>query len=141
MPLLETAISLAVEAHAGQKDKAGKPYILHPLRLMLQMETESEMITAALHDVVEDSDTSMEQLRELGFPPAVLEALQLLTHDSENVPYEAYVAAIKENQIARRVKLADLAHNMDVRRLPPPLTESDWRRLNKYRLAWKMLSG
>jgi len=139
MNLLEKAIQIALEAHAGATDKTGRPYILHPLHLMMQMETEEEMITAVLHDVVEDSSLELSDLEAVGFPESVLKALALLTHDAAAVPYDEYVAAIRGNALARRVKLADLAHNMDVRRLPT-LTEKDWGRLQKYRRAWAVLS-
>ncbi len=138
MDLIEKAIALAVEAHAGEVDKQGKPYILHPLHLMMQMETAEEMITAVLHDVVEDTALTLEDLRQQGFPEAVLEALALLTHDTASTSYEEYVAAIKPNPLACKVKLADLAHNMDVRRLPE-MGMKDYGRLEKYRRAWDML--
>jgi (p)ppGpp synthase/HD superfamily hydrolase len=138
MDLVEKAIALAVEAHAGEVDKQGKPYILHPLHLMMQMETAEEMITAVLHDVVEDTALTLEDLRQQGFPEAVLEALALLTHDTASTSYEEYVAAIKPNPLACKVKLADLAHNMDVRRLPE-MGMKDYGRLEKYRRAWDML--
>ena len=136
--LLEKAIALAVEAHAGQRDKAGNPYILHPLHLMLQMETEDERITAVLHDIVEDTAVTMDDLTKLGFPPTILDALRLLTHDPA-VPYDDYILQLKANSLARHVKLADLAHNMDIRRLKNP-TDKDWARLAKYRQAWDMLA-
>lgn len=139
MHLLERAIAIALQAHAGEVDKTGHPYVLHPLRLMLSMETEVEMVTAVLHDVVEDSSTTLADLEAEGFPDEVLTALALLTHDQAGTPYEAYIAAIKENPLARRVKLADLTHNMDVRRLPAPLTTKDWGRLEKYRRAYDLL--
>jgi (p)ppGpp synthase/HD superfamily hydrolase len=138
MDLVEKAIALAVEAHAGEVDKQGKPYILHPLHLMMQMETAEEMITAVLHDVVEDTALTLEDLRQQGFPEAVLDALALLTHDTASTSYEEYVAAIKPNPLACKVKLADLAHNMDVRRLPE-MGMKDYGRLEKYRRAWDML--
>lgn len=140
MSQLEKAIRIALEAHAGETDKAGRPYILHPLRLMLQMETDEEMMTAVLHDVVEDSNVTFDDLRREGFPEPVLAALQLLTHDRSRVGYEDYVAAIKPNPLARKVKLADLAHNMDLRRLPAQITVLDFGRLAKYRLAWETLT-
>lgn len=138
MHLVEKAISLAVEAHAGEVDKQGKPYILHPLHLMMQMETAEEMITAVLHDVIEDTALTLEDLRQYGFPEVVLDALALLTHDTASTSYEEYVAAIKPNPLACKVKLADLAHNMDVRRLPE-MGMKDYGRLEKYRHAWDML--
>jgi (p)ppGpp synthase/HD superfamily hydrolase len=135
--MLEKAIALAVEAHAGQAGKDGRPYILHPLHLMLQMETEVEMMTAVLHDVVEDTAVTFADLAALGFPEEVLDAVRLLTRE-EGVSYEAYVAAIKPHPLARRVKLADLEHNMDTRRIPH-LQPKDLARLEKYHLAWEML--
>ena len=135
--MLEKAIAVAVEAHGGQAAKDGRPYILHPLHLMLQMETEVEMMTAVLHDVVEDTAVTFADLAAMGFPEEVLAALRLLTHEP-GVPYEAYVAAIKPHPLARRVKLADLEHNMDSRR-NPHLQPKDLVRLEKYHLAWEML--
>lgn len=140
MNLLEKAITVALEAHEGVLDKSGQPYILHPLHLMMQMETEEAQITAVLHDVVEDSDMTLEDLAGLGFPATVIEALALLTHDKESVAYAEYIAGINGNTLARQIKLADLEHNMDSRRLPVPLSERDWERLQKYRVAWEALS-
>ena len=140
MSQLEKAITVALQAHEGVLDKSGKPYILHPLRLMMQMDTEEAQITAVLHDVVEDSDITLEELAEQGFSSSILEALALLTHDKESVPYAEYIAGINGNAMARQVKLADLEHNMDTRRLQAPLSERDLGRLKKYRLAWDALS-
>jgi (p)ppGpp synthase/HD superfamily hydrolase len=140
MNLIEQAIALAVEAHTGEVDKEGKPYVLHPLRLMLQMETAEEMITAVLHDVIEDTPITLDDLRQKGFPETVLTALALLTHDTASTSYEEYVAAIKPNPLAGKVKLADLAHNMDIRRLPK-LEMKDYGRLERYRRAWDALTN
>ncbi len=140
MHLLEKAIAVALQAHEGVLDKSGKPYILHPLRLMLQMDTEEAKIVAVLHDVVEDSDISLDDLEKLDFPPPILDALALLTHDKGAVEYGDYINEIKDNPLSRQVKLADLAHNMDIRRLPHPMTERDWERLRRYRLAWETLT-
>lgn len=139
MGTLQKAIEVAVAAHAGQLDKSGQPYVLHPLHLMLQMEDEVGMITAVLHDVVEDSDVTMADLREMGFDEAVLAALALLTHDKEALSYEAYIDLVATNALARRVKLADLQHNMDVRRLPHPLTAKAHARLDRYHRAYSLL--
>ena len=108
------AMSLAYEAHHGQKDKSGVPYIFHPLHLAEQMEDEISCCAALLHDVVEDTDITLEQLAKT-FPAEVTEAVRLLTHDPETDYYD-YVRAIKGNPIAVKVKLADLAHNMDASR-------------------------
>ena len=132
------AILLAIKAHEGQKDKSGLPYVLHPIHVAEQMDDEDSTIAALLHDVVEDTDYTIEDLREEGFGEPVLEALCLLTHD-ESVPYFDYVRRLKSNPIARKVKLADLAHNSDVSRLPRELTEKDLERLEKYRQSQKIL--
>jgi (p)ppGpp synthase/HD superfamily hydrolase len=136
--VLEKCIAFAVAAHEGSVDRYGRPYILHPLHLMLQMETDQERMTAVLHDVVEDSDRSLADIAALGVPAEVVAAVALLTHDKENVPYDLYIEKIKPNALARRVKLADLTHNMDIRRLPD-LSEKDLARLQKYHKAWQML--
>lgn len=140
MSTLEQAIRIALDAHAGVVDKAGQPYVLHPLTLMLQMGTEEERITAVLHDVVEDSGVTLDDLARAGFSPRVLEALELLTHDKDGTLYLDYVAAVASHPLARAVKLADLQHNMDIRRLPPELSARDLERLATYRLAWGLLS-
>jgi len=131
--LLEKGIAIAVDAHAGQVDKAGRPYILHPLHLMLQMDEAEAQLTAVLHDVVEDSDITLADLAGLGFPDSVLTALNLLTH-RRGVPYDEYIDAIAANPLATRVKLADLTHNMDIRRLAV-VTKKDTERMAKYARA------
>lgn len=141
MTLLEKAIAVAVEAHAGVRDRSGQPYILHPLHVMMEMDSEEARMTAVLHDVVEDSEKTLEELAAMGFPATVLEALALLTHEKETEEYAAYIERLQGNPLARQVKLADLKHNMDLRRLPLPLTERDWQRLQEYRHAWRILVG
>ena len=140
MATLEKAIQMAVEAHAGQVDKTGQPYILHPLTLMFSLDVgdEAGRITAVLHDVVEDSDVTFAELEAAGFSDEVLPALRLLTHDAD-IPYAEYIAAIQPNQLARRVKLADLQHNMNILRLPQ-LRDKDVARLRRYRAAWQQLT-
>ena len=120
----------------GQEDKFGMPYIFHPVHLAEQMDSEDECIVALLHDVVEDTDVTMEDL-EKEFSSEVIEALKLLTHD-KSVPYEEYVLDLKDNPIARKVKLADLNHNSDVTRLIN-ITEKDIERNKKYENAIKLL--
>lgn len=134
---LEKAILLAVQSHQGQKDKSGATYILHPLRVMLRMSSDEERIVAVLHDVVEDTPTTLEDLRNEGFSEKILDALDCLTR-REGEPYEDFIQRIKANSIARKVKLADLEDNMDVRRLPD-LREKDLERLKKYERSWKEL--
>jgi (p)ppGpp synthase/HD superfamily hydrolase len=137
MPTLEAALALAVEAHRGQRDKAGQPYILHPLRVMMRLETDAERTVALLHDVVEDTPWTLERLREAGYPEDVLRALDALTRrDGET--YEAFVERLRPDALARRVKLADLEDNMDVRRLTA-VTPRDAERLARYRAAWSRL--
>ena len=140
MSLLETAIRVALDAHEGAKTFSGRPYILHPLHIMLQMSNEDEMITAVLYDVVEDSSITVDELATMGFSEAILTALTLLTHDSNAVSYEEYILALKHNSLACRVKMADLTHNMDIRRLPSPIRKRDLERLEDYRRAWEILS-
>ena len=110
------ALQLCFDAHKKQTDKSGLPYVFHPFHLAEQMETEETTIVALLHDVVEDTDYTLAELSEEGFGNAVIEALALLTHDKK-VDYMDYVRAIKQNPIAKAVKLADLRHNSDLSRL------------------------
>ena len=131
--LLEQAIILAVQAHRGQTDKAGQPYMLHPLRVMLRMETDLERIVAVLHDVVEDSTLTLTDLERAGFPKEVLDAVDCLTKRKAE-SYERLIQRAKSNTIARRVKIADLEDNMDPSRLHH-VSEADQKRLEKYRRA------
>jgi (p)ppGpp synthase/HD superfamily hydrolase len=135
--LLERAIEIAVEAHRGQKDKYGAPYILHPLRVMSRLEDTAGKIVAILHDVVEDTDWTFKDLKKEGFPKAILDALDCVTR-RDNESYEEFVKRSASNPLARRVKLADLEDNMDLRRIPV-MTEKDLERLKKYHKAWKRL--
>ncbi len=136
--LLERAIEIAVTAHRHQRQKNGLPYILHPLALMLRVDSVKGKMVAVLHDVVEDSSWTLAELEREGFPKEVLAALDCLTH-REGESYEEYIDRISQNPLAVEVKLADLEDNMDITRLPAPLTEKDWQRLQKYRLAWERL--
>jgi hypothetical protein len=138
MTLLEKAIKIALTAHQGQKDKAGAPYILHPLRLMQQMQDENERITAVLHDVTEDSRYTIESLRKEGFSKKVIAALECLTKD-DGEPYESYIDRVKLNPLAKKVKLADLKDNLNITRLSH-INEVDIERLKKYHFAWMKLS-
>lgn len=131
------AMKIAYKVHDGQVDKAGLPYIFHPIHLAEQMDTEEECIVALLHDVVEDTDVTFEDL-EKEFSQTVIDALKLLTHD-KSVDYMEYVKTIKNNPIARNVKLADLKHNSDMTRLLS-VTEKDIERYNKYQKAIQILS-
>ena len=131
------ALRLAYEAHAGQFDKSGVPYVFHPLHLAEQMDDEDSIVAALLHDVVEDTAYSLADLRAMGFPEKALEAVALLTHDPAE-PYLSYVARVKENPVARRVKLADLRHNSDLSRIGK-VTERDLERVEKYAAAIRLL--
>lgn len=110
------ALKLCFEAHKEQIDKSDMPYVFHPFHLAEQMETEEATIVALLHDVVEDTDYTIEDLAEMGFGDAVINAISLLTHDP-SVDYMEYVLEVKKNPIAKAVKLADLRHNSDLSRL------------------------
>lgn len=137
MATLERAIEIAAAAHAYQTDKAGAPYILHPIRVMLRMNTANQMIVAVLHDVVEDSEWTFQSLRDEGFAPEVLEALEALTKLPGETRMEAARRAVK-NSLARVVKLADNAENMDLTRIANP-TEKDFARLKEYEKVRKIL--
>lgn len=137
MATLERAIAIAAMAHEEQVDKAGMPYVLHPLRMMLSVDTPEARMAAVLHDVVEDTAVTLEQLRAEGFPEAVIEAVEALTkRDGED--YEAFVRRVAPNPIARKVKLADLRDNSDLSRITEP-TERDRQRIEKYRRAIEYL--
>ena len=131
------AIIIAYNAHINQKDRSGLPYILHPIHLAEQMDTEEECIVALLHDVVEDTEVTFKEL-EKDFSKTIIDALKLLTHDKETDYFE-YIEKIKTNPLAKKVKLADLKHNSDETRLEN-ITEKDITRNKKYVKAIKILS-
>ena len=135
--LTKKAMKIAFAAHKEQVDKSGLPYIFHPFHLAEQMETEETVCAALLHDVAEDTEITLEELQKEGFPQQVLAALALLTHD-EAVPYMEYVAKVKENPVARAVKLADLRHNSDLTRLDY-VDEKAKERAEKYNAAMALL--
>ena len=137
MTKLAKAIAIAAQAHQAQLDKAGAPYILHPLRMMLRMSSETEMIVAVLHDVVEDTDWTLDRLRQAGFSEEVVRAVECLTHRAHET-YEEFIVRVRTNAIARKVKLADLEDNMDMHRLRA-VSEQDVQRLHKYHQAWMAL--
>ena len=134
--MLNKAIEIAAKAHNGQFDKGGNPYILHPLRVMLnfcEYEPDSVKICAVLHDVVEDSDITLDDLRTEGFSDEVIAALACLTKkQGEN--YDDFISRVLTNEIACKVKRGDLADNMDLKRIPNP-TAIDEERIQKYRKA------
>ena len=137
MATLESAIQLAAAAHSGQQDKAGKPYILHPIRVMLSVSTTDEQIAAILHDTVEDTDVTYEQLSEAGFSAEIISAVRALTKLDGESRVEAARRAVK-HPIARQVKLADVKDNLDISRIPH-LTDKDHARLDEYKLVQEIL--
>jgi (p)ppGpp synthase/HD superfamily hydrolase len=140
MSTLERAIAIAAEAHAGQVDKAGQPYILHPLRMMLSLATADERIVAVLHDVVEDCPGwDFPRLRAAGFSETVLAALDSVTNRAGE-DYDAFVARAAANPIGRSVKLADLRDNSDLARIASP-TARDHARIEKYTRAIAAIEG
>jgi (p)ppGpp synthase/HD superfamily hydrolase len=137
MNIIEKSIQIALNAHKGQIDKAGKPYILHPLRLMFQLEDEIGMIAAVLHDVVEDSDITLEDLRKEGIPEEAVEIIGHLTRDPEE-SYDNFIQRISGNRKAIRVKIKDLEDNMDFSRLSV-IEQKDMERLVRYHKALSFL--
>ena len=137
-PMTKKALALCFQIHKDQRDKSGLPYVFHPFHLAEQMQDDEDAtVVALLHDVLEDSDCTLDDLRGMGFGEAVLRALSLLTHDPA-VSYEDYVAGLKDDPIARRVKLADLRHNSDMSRLDT-VTPRDEARAEKYKRAIEYL--
>lgn len=139
MSMLEKAITLAAEQHQGQVDKVGQPYVLHVLRVMFRLDDEDARIAAVLHDVVEDTDMTLDGLRERGFSEQVVRAVDSLTRRDDET-YEQFVARAAFDPIGRKVKIADIEDNMDIRRLSE-ITEHDRERLNRYLTSWRTLRG
>jgi (p)ppGpp synthase/HD superfamily hydrolase len=137
MPTLEDAILLAAQAHQGQRDYIDQPYILHALRVMFRVEGDEERIVAVLHDVIEDTSYTEDDLRRLGYSEEILAALDGVTR-REGETYEQFIERAASNPIARRVKIADLEDNMDVRRMYS-VTEKDGKRLDRYIRSWRRL--
>lgn len=136
--LLQRAIEIAVEAHNSHIDKAGHPYILHPLRVMFQQRDPQAMMVAVLHDVIEDTGLTLEALSRMGMPPDVIEAVDALTH-RENEPYDAYLRRVRSNALALRVKRADMRDNMRLDRLVDLTGEEAMRLSRKYYEGWQLL--
>ena len=137
--ILDRAKAIATSAHEGQVDKAGKPYIEHPMRVMNMGKTVEEKIAGVLHDVVEDSDWTFEMLEKEGIPKDVMDALRCVTKLSEDEDYDHFIERVKTNPLAVKVKLNDLKDNMDITRLGE-VTEKDLARLNKYIRAYRQLT-
>ncbi len=136
--MTKMAMKLCFETHKDQVDKTGLPYVFHPFHLAEQMDDEISTVCALLHDVVEDSDTTFEDLLEMGFSGEIIDVLKLLTH-AEEVPYMDYVREIKKNPTATKVKIADLKHNSDTTRLD---VVDEWaiKRNEKYAEALRILT-
>jgi (p)ppGpp synthase/HD superfamily hydrolase len=141
MATIERAVQIAAKAHEGQRDKEGLPYILHPLRVMMRVAGEEAQIVAVLHDVVEDTAVTADDLRQASFSETVLAAVLCVTHRKDE-PYADYVVRCKGNEVARRVKLADLEDNSRLDRtiLRPQRLQADVARIRKYVLSYKFLT-
>ena len=137
MPTLEETLFIAVLAHEGQRDRADKPYILHPLRVMFSMETEEERIVAVLHDVVEDTEMTLDKLEDYGFSPEIIDAVKHLTKQPGE-EYMDFISRVTLNPLATKIKMADLRDNMDESRIahPTDADETPWR---KYKEAYPVL--
>lgn len=135
--MLNLALKIAVLAHQDQTDKGGVPYIGHPIAVSQMVEREDEKIVALLHDVIEDSNITIEDLKWYGFPEEILCAISLLTKRN-GTPYQEYLSNLKENDLARAVKIADLTHNSDLSRLKK-ITEEDRLRKEQYEKAIRLL--
>ncbi len=137
--LLDLAITIAHQAHAQQVDKAGQPYINHPLKVMEQMDSLETKIVAVLHDAIEDSDLTLDHLYQQGFPTMIVEAIAAITK-LDHEAYEDYLERVMHNAIARKVKIADVTHNLDISRIAHP-TDRDYQRLEKYRKVLALLQS
>jgi len=133
--MIDKALEIAYNAHKGQKDKMGFPYILHPIAVSFMVDSTAEKVVALLHDVVEDTAVTIDDL-ELEFPAYITDAVRALTNTYES--YDDYITNLSQNPLAVRVKLADLRHNMNISRLPD-ITEKDIIRLNKYKKTYEKL--
>ncbi|MBX4152392.1 HD domain-containing protein [Paenibacillus lautus] len=141
MSQLEEAIVLATAAHKDQTDKGGHPYILHPLRVMMKMKTEEEMIVAVLHDIIEDTSITYEYLKKEGFTSSIIESITALTRMPDE-SYFDFINRCKQNETARKVKIQDLSDNMNLSRMGDmDLTEKDYSRQKKYSKALRILLG
>lgn len=137
--LLAKAIDISYYAHKGQYDKAGNPYISHPIYIAGKMKTNDEIIVALLHDVIEDTDLTLDYLVEEGYPDNIIKAIDAITKKPEE-DYGAYIKRVKENPLARSIKIEDLKHNMDLSRIKNP-TEKDLQRVARYKWALEILMG
>ena len=132
------AIKIAYKAHQDQNDRSGIPYILHPIHVAEQMKDEATTIVALLHDVVEDTSVTLEDLKKYGFSQEVLDAIELLTH-KDGVKYLDYIRALGKNPIARKVKVEDIKHNTDLTRTTN-INDKVYKKMPTYQEALKILS-
>jgi (p)ppGpp synthase/HD superfamily hydrolase len=139
MPSLERALQIAVTAHAGQKDRNGAAYVFHPLRVMMRCNSARAKLVALLHDTVEDTNVTYEQLAAEGFPREIIASVRLLTREDE-MAYDDYITRIMDDPVALEVKIADLEDNADIRRMQD-VDEEALERLKKYHEAWKRLAA
>lgn len=137
MSTLEKAIAIAAKAHEGQTDKGGNPYILHPLRVMMKLQTNEERIAAVFHDLFEDTTVTPQDLEKESFTREIIDAVLSLTKKKDE-SYDEFIARAKNNGIARNVKIADIEDNMDLSRIPDP-TDKDYARIERYRKAMQEL--
>ena len=138
--MLQKALMMAYEIHKNQVDKGGNPYCLHPITIALNMQTEEQKIVALLHDVVEDSDTTLDDLRAEGFSEKIVMAVDAVSK-KKGQDYGEYLRNIKSNELARAVKIGDLKHNSDLSRLNRVPTEKDYKRVYRYQKALDYLLG
>ncbi len=136
--LYDIALSIAIRAHEGQQDKSGRTYVMHPIRVAERCKDPRAKVVALLHDTIEDTEMTAEQLRSEGMPEEIVAAVLSLTRQTGE-DYDEYVRRAAENAISREVKMADLEDNMDVRRLKT-ITDEDMERLRKYHRAWHFLN-
>lgn len=136
--MIDKALQLATKAHKGQIDKGGNPYISHPIAVSMMMRSGDEKVVALLHDVVEDSDITFEMLEDYGFSNEIIDAIRSITK-CNGEDYNDYITRVKQNPIARKVKIEDLKHNMDLSRISEPC-EKDYKRIEKYKDILNKLS-
>jgi len=137
---VERALQIAIEAHKNQKDKYGAPYLAHVTRVMNAGKTDDEKIVGVLHDVIEKTEWTFEQLQQEGFSNLIIDAIRCLSKTNDKEDYDQFIERVKTNPLAIKVKLYDLTDNMDVRRIPE-VKEKDIERMNKYLKAYRMLSA
>ena len=138
MHLVENALKIALHAHAGQKDKAGSPYILHVLRVMGKMVSPEEQAVALLHDVIEDTDYTASQLLDEGIPPHVVDVVEALTRKKAET-YQSFIKRVLQNDMATKVKMADIEDNINLLRLES-INQRDLKRVARYHQAWFQLN-